>query len=91
VDNTLRQLEKAKLALQTLARHNGIIVDATQHLFNESESSIRWLIDRGIANTLAIEMQHRQLVALEPCVDKVNKEGITTVGQHRQDVDNVKS
>ncbi len=80
MDDTMNQLKKAKLALQMLARHNNIINDATQRRLNEAEASI-WLIEHDVANALALETQHGQLVTLEFRVKKVKEEGMSTVGQ----------
>jgi hypothetical protein len=90
MDDTLRRLEKAELALQMLAHHNDIIANATQCCLDEAELSTWWLIDHEVANASAIEMQHGRMVALELCVDKVNKEGVTTVSQLRRDVNDIK-
>ncbi len=90
MNDTLQQLEKTKLALQMLARHNDIIVDAIQHCHDEAELSIRRLIDHDVANMSAIKIQHGWLVALKLSVNKVVEEGIMTVGQLFWEVDNIK-
>ncbi len=86
----MQWLEEAELALQMLALHNNIIVKITQHCLDKAESSIQRLIKHDVANALALETQHGWLVAIKLCVKKVNKEGITTVGQLCLEVKEVK-
>jgi hypothetical protein len=90
LDNTLWQLNKAKLALQKLVHHNDIIINATQHCLDEAERSNQQLSNPDIANASAIKMQHGRLVALELHYDKVNKDGVTMVGDLLRDIDNIK-
>jgi hypothetical protein len=79
MDDTMDRLKKTKLALQTLARHNNIIVDATQHHLNEAEMSIKWLTKHDVVNPMALEKQHSRLVALKLWVEKVKEDGTSTV------------
>jgi hypothetical protein len=80
MDDTMGRLKKTKLALQTLAHHNNIIVNATQHCLNKVETSINQLIEHDVANTAALEKQHGQLMALELWVEKVKEDGMSMVG-----------
>jgi hypothetical protein len=90
MDDTMDWLKKAKLALQTLACHNDIIVDATQHHLNEAEPSIWWLIEHDVANALALKTQYGQLVALKLWVEKIKEDGISTVGQLQKEAEDIK-
>jgi hypothetical protein len=65
MDDTMDWLKKTKLALQTLARQNNIIVNATQHCLDEAEMSIKHFMEHNVANAVALEKQHSQLVTLE--------------------------
>jgi hypothetical protein len=59
LNNTLRRLDEAKLALQKIAHHNDIIVNATQRHLNEVEWSTQHLCNHDVANALAVKTQHR--------------------------------
>jgi hypothetical protein len=63
-----------------LARHNNIIINSTQHHLNKVETSIKIKrpIKHNVANAVALEKQHGQLVALELGVEKVEEDGTLT-------------
>ncbi len=50
IDDTMDWLKKTELALQTLVRHNKIIVNTTQHCPDKAETSIKRLIEHNVAN-----------------------------------------
>jgi hypothetical protein len=53
MEDTMDWLKKTKLALQMLALHNQIIVNATQHCLKEAETSIKRLIEHDVANWIS--------------------------------------
>ncbi len=86
----MNQFKKTILALQTLARHNYIIVDAPQCRLNEAETSIKQLIEHNVANAAALEKQHGRLVAFKLWVKKVKEDGTLMVGLLCKEVNDVK-
>jgi hypothetical protein len=90
MDDTMDRLKKTKLALQMLACHNYIIINATQHCLDEAKTSLKRLIKHDVANVAALEKQHGWLVALELWVKKVKEDGMSTVGLLCKEVDNNK-
>ncbi len=89
MEDMMDRLTKTILSLQTLAHHSDIIVEATEHCLDEAVTSIKRLIEHGVANAAALEKRHGQLVALELRVEKVTEDGTSTVGLLRNDVDDV--
>jgi hypothetical protein len=90
MDDTMDWLKKTKLALEILARHNNIILDATQRHLDKGEMPIKQLIKHNVANTAALEKQHGWLVALKLWVKKVKEDGTSMVGLLCKEVDDIK-
>ncbi len=83
-------LKKTKLALQTLARHNNIVVDATQPRLDKAEMFIKRLIEHNVVNAVALAKQHGKLVALKLWVEKVKEDKTSMVGLLQKKVKDVK-
>jgi hypothetical protein len=90
MDDKMNRFKKTILALQTLACHNDIIVDAIQRCLNKAETSIKRLIEHNVANAVALEKQHSWLVAFKLQVKKVKEDGMLMVGLLCKEVNDVK-